>query len=85
MRPERSCAVALTCAVTIAAAMASAITIAPAGASAATPSRGRAGGSRTLTVTGSGDILIHPSLASQAAATGGGSPNFAPMMRDLRP
>ncbi|NQU37792.1 MAG: CapA family protein [Actinobacteria bacterium] len=41
---------------------------------------------RTLTITGSGDILIHPSLAAQAAANGGASdPDFAPLLADVKP
>jgi poly-gamma-glutamate capsule biosynthesis protein CapA/YwtB (metallophosphatase superfamily) len=43
------------------------------------------GPARTLTITGSGDILIHPSLADQADSNGGASnPNFAPMLADLK-
>jgi poly-gamma-glutamate synthesis protein (capsule biosynthesis protein) len=41
---------------------------------------------RTLTITGSGDILIHPSLAGQADSNGGApSPDFAPMLSDVEP
>jgi len=39
-----------------------------------------------LTITGSGDILIHPSLANQADSNGGAAtPDFAPMLADLKP
>ena len=41
---------------------------------------------RTLNLTGSGDILIHPRLAGQADSNGGASnPNFAPMLADVKP
>lgn len=41
---------------------------------------------RTLTITGSGDILIHPSLADQADSNGGATnPDFAPMLADVKP
>lgn len=40
---------------------------------------------RTLTVTGSGDILIHPSLAAQAESVGTPEqPNFGPMLAGIR-
>ncbi len=39
---------------------------------------------RTLTLTGSGDVLIHPSLDQRAQADGGGQRNFAPMLSDIR-
>ena len=40
---------------------------------------------RTLTVTGSGDILIHPALWGQAKDdANSGGPNFAPMLAPVR-
>ena len=43
-------------------------------------------GGRTLTITGSGDILIHPSIADQADATGSkADPDFRPMLADVKP
>lgn len=43
------------------------------------------GPARTVTMTGSGDILIHPSLWQQAQADGvPGNPNFAPMLAGVK-
>lgn len=40
---------------------------------------------RTLTITGSGDILIHPSIADQADANGSKkNPDFRPMLADVK-
>src|SRR4051794_12041823 len=42
-------------------------------------------GPRTVTVLGTGDVLIHPQLIDQARADGGGSLNFQPMLASVAP
>lgn len=59
-----------------------------AAASAGTSGEGPAGSpseSKTVSILGAGDILLHPPLWQQARRDGNGSPDFAPLLESVRP